>query len=190
MLNSSSIESPSISKTTEIVIPDQKTLQNMETPTDSGTIILESDEEILPTTKPTDETALKPQPATTAPETVKPVVQEETSTTAKDTTVVVNGSYGSVIPYLVKTYNLKDTDKAYPKFTRVSVKNALYSSFATAYSKGMIGTSINPGTKVSCDTYLVLKGIAAGWKVSYTGKPFAAYRAEAESRGAVNGCNA
>jgi hypothetical protein len=35
---------------------------------------------------------------------------------------------------------------------------------------------------------LVLKGIAAGRKVSYTGKPFAAYRAEAVSRWEENGC--
>ena len=80
MLNSSSIESPSISKTTEIVIPEQKDLQMTDTTTSSGKVILESDEEILPTSKPTDETALKPQPVTTAPETVKPVVQEEVST--------------------------------------------------------------------------------------------------------------
>lgn len=116
-------------------------------------------------------------------------------TTSKENTIVEDSSslyssssYGSIIPYLVKTYKLKDTDKANPKFTQISSRTTLYSAFATAYSKGMIGTTISPATKVSCDTYLVLKGIAAGRKVSYTGKPFAAYRAEAVSRWEENGC--
>jgi hypothetical protein len=31
----------------------------------------------------------------------------------------------------------------------------------------MIGADINPASKVSCNTYMVLKGIAAWWKVEY-----------------------
>ena len=108
----------------------------------TGKILLESDDDSI-STLVTDETALKDNST--------PVVMTPVATT------FANGTYGAVIPYLVKTYNLKDTDKTNPKFTRVSVKNSLYSSFATAYSKGMIGTNIDPGTKVSCDTYLVLK---------------------------------
>lgn len=137
----------------------------------SGTIILEGDtDRVITTTPVTDETALE---------------KKEVSDTSSSYSAWV---YGSVIPYLVSHYSLTNTKKMYPKFTYISTKNDLYASFATAYSKAMIGTTINPATKVSCDTYLVLKGIAAGWKVSYTGSPFAAYRAEAEKQWAVNGC--
>jgi hypothetical protein len=64
----------------------------------------------------------------------------------------------------------------------------LYPAFATAYTKGMIGKTISPGTTVSCDTYIVLKGIAANREVYYTGSPFAAYRAEAIRKKQLNGC--
>lgn len=133
-------------------------------------IILESDDEILsePTKVVTDETAL----------------QKATTTTSS----TVDWTYASVIPYLVKTYSLKDTDKSNPVFQFVSAKSSLYTAFATAYSKTMIGKNVNPTTRVSCDTYLVLKWIAAGRKVTYKDSPFAAYRAEAEARSKVNGC--
>ena len=52
----------------------------------------------------------------------------------------------------------------------------------------MIGENISPASKVSCNTYLVLKGMAAGWKVTYTGAPQAAYRAKAVDLGQVNNC--
>lgn len=115
-------------------------------------------------------------------------VNTPTPPTATLSTNYADGSYGKIIPYLVTTYKLKDTDKINPIFQFVSAKSSLYAAFATAYSKRMIGKDIKPTTKVSCDTYLVLKGIAAGWKLSYTGTPFAAYRAEAEKKGLVNGC--
>ena len=55
----------------------------------------------------------------------------------------------------------------------------------------MIGADINPASKVSCNTYLVLKGIAAGWKVEYkAGDPFSAYRTAAFNKSEVNGCTA
>lgn len=77
-------------------------------------------------------------------------------------------TYAQVIPYLVKTYKLTDTDNKNPILTRVSEKNSLYNSFAIAVSKGMIGKDIKPTTMVSCDTYLVLKGIAANREVAYS----------------------
>jgi hypothetical protein len=55
----------------------------------------------------------------------------------------------------------------------------------------MIGASINPASKVSCNTYLVLKGIAAWWKVDYkAGDPFGPYRTAAYNKWEVNGCAA
>ena len=55
----------------------------------------------------------------------------------------------------------------------------------------MIGADINPASKVSCNTYMVLKGIAAGRKVDYkSGDPFGPYRTAAFNRSEVNGCTA
>jgi hypothetical protein len=55
----------------------------------------------------------------------------------------------------------------------------------------MIGADINPASKVSCNTYMVLKGIAAWWKVEYkTWDPFSSYRTAAFNKSEVNGCTA
>ncbi len=99
-------------------------------------------------------------------------------------------TYADVIPYLVKTYNVTMKGSKYPTFSNISKTSTLYSAFAIASSRGMIGKDINPTTTVSCKTYLVMKGIAAWWEVSYTWLPFDAYRAAAVSRGKVNGCDA
>lgn len=150
-------------------------------PTSTGSIVLEGQDENNQTASTaTDQTALS-------------TGSTSTSTLPKTTISNPNSTYmtyAQVIPHLVKTYELVDSDAKNPSLTRVSRTNELYPTFATAVSKGMIGKDVKPTTTVSCDTYLVLKGIALGWKVKYTGKPFAAYRAEAEARGKVNGCDA
>lgn len=100
-------------------------------------------------------------------------------------------NYAQVIPYLVGTYSLKNTSNKNTTFKNISKSNDLYTSFNIAASKSMIGGDINPTSKLSCNTYMVLKGIAAGRKVEYSaGNPFSAYRKEAEKRWAVNGCTA
>ena len=99
-----------------------------------------------------------------------------------------NLNYAQVIPYLVNTYKLKNTSGKSFNFNNITSSNILYSPFNTAASKSMIGETINPSSKVSCNTYLVLKGIASWWKVSYTGAPQAAYRAKALELGKVNNC--
>ena len=113
-----------------------------------------------------------------------------TSTPSSITTKKWLLTYADVIPYLVKTYSVTMKGSKYPTLINISKSSALYSSFAKASSRGMIGKDINPTTTVSCKTYLVMKGIAAGWEVSYTWLPFDAYRAAAVSRGKVNGCDA
>lgn len=97
-------------------------------------------------------------------------------------------SYAQVIPYLVSQYKLKSTGKSI-SFRNITSSNALYSAFAIAASKGMVGADINPASKVSCNTYLVLKGLAAGWKVDYkAGDPFGPYRTAAFNKSEVNWC--
>ena len=130
-------------------------------------------------------TSEAPTTDTFAPET------PETPTEPNYTTVLPTQgtlNYSQVIPYLVEKYNLKNTSGKTFTFTNVSKSNVLYAPFNTAATKAMIGEGINPISKVSCNTYLVLKGIAANWSVSYTGAPQAAYRAKANDLGQVNGC--
>lgn len=115
-----------------------------------------------------------------------------TSTTETTYTTVLpaqgNLNYAQVIPYLVNTYKLKNSSGKSYNFTNITKSNVLYAPFNIAASKAMIGEKINPASKVSCNTYLVLKGMAAGWDVNYTGTPQAAYRAKAGELNQVNGC--
>ncbi len=99
-------------------------------------------------------------------------------------------SYAQIIPYLVKNYNLNKIGSKTFTFTTIGQENSLYPSFAIAASHSMIWSTINPSTKPSCDTYLVLKGIAQKRTVTYTGAPQAAYRAKANELGQVNNCKA
>ncbi len=122
------------------------------------------------------------------PDTNPTTIQESTITTVLPNKWTLN--YAQVIPYLVSKYNLTSNGKS-TSFTNVSSTNALYSAFNIAASRGMIGTDINPASKVSCNTYMVLKGIAAWWKVEYkAGDPFWPYRTAAFNKSEVNGCTA
>lgn len=151
--------------------------------TTSGTILTgDTTPEYVATSGSTSET---PTTDTFAPETPE-VAAEPTYTTVLPAQGTLN--YSQVIPYLVEKYNLKNTSGKTFTFTNVSKSNVLYAPFNTAATKAMIGEGINPISKVSCNTYLVLKGIAANWSVSYTGAPQAAYRAKANDLGQVNGC--
>ena len=114
--------------------------------------------------------------------------EESTITTVLPNKGTLN--YSQVIPYLVSKYNLKSWWKS-TTFTNITTSNALYNSFNIAASKGMIGWNINPASKVSCNTYLVLKGIAAWWKVEYKAwDPFWPYRTAAYNKWEINWCTA
>ena len=122
------------------------------------------------------------------PDTNPTATQESTITTVLPSKWTLN--YAQVIPYLVSKYSLKSNGKS-TSFTNVSSTNSLYSAFNIGAGRGMIGADINPASKVSCNTYMVLKGIAAWWKVDYkAGDPFWPYRTAAFNKGEVNWCTA
>ena len=130
-----------------------------------------------------------------APEVVEetPKVVEEpapSSEALSDVSESETLSYAQIIPYLVNTYKLSKIGSKTFTFTTIGQENSLYPSFAIAASHSMIWSTINPSTKPSCDTYLVLKGIAQQRKVDYTWAPQAAYRAKANELGQVNNCKA
>lgn len=146
--------------------PDYTASEHPTDTTDPKTDIFAPSEQVTPTTSETTE--------------------ESTYTTVLPSQGTLN--YAQVIPYLVNTYSLKNTSGKSFTFTNITKSNILYAPFNTAASKSMIGETINPASKVSCNTYLVLKGMAAGWQVSYTGTPQPAYRAKAVALGQVNNC--
>jgi hypothetical protein len=131
-------------------------------------------------------------PETASGDTFQKLDNNPTTTESSTITTILPNkgtlSYAQIIPYLVSEYKLKSSGKSV-SFKNITSNNALYKSFSIAASKGMIGSDINPASKVSCNTYLVLKGIAAGWKVEYkAGDPFGPYRTAAFNKWQVNGC--
>ena len=134
------------------------------------------------------DTFQKPDTNPTSTQASTIVKQPTTSTTVLPSRWTLN--YAQVIPYLVSKYNLKNTSKSI-SFKNITTDNSLYNAFNIAANRGMIGADINPASKVSCNTYMVLKGIAAGRKVDYkSGDPFGPYRTAAFNRSEVNGCTA
>jgi hypothetical protein len=93
------------------------------------------------------------------------------------------------VVYLLSRDALELTKKTDVKFTFVSPKNPYYAYWRTAYAKHLIGTSANPSTKISCDTFFVFQGMLQGWDVSYTPATVkSALWKEAETRGILHGC--
>lgn len=96
-------------------------------------------------------------------ETTTPTVSSDSTIEPKYSTVLpAQGAltYAQVISYLVDHHKLKKVGSRTFNFTNIASSNVLYTPFAIAASHAMIGTDINPSTKVSCNTYMVLKGIA------------------------------
>ncbi|MDR2189874.1 MAG: hypothetical protein LBP53_01470 [Candidatus Peribacteria bacterium] len=73
-------------------------------------------------------------------------------------------------------------------FSFVSKTHTNYPYFKTAYEKRMIGKNTDPSKQISCETYMVIKGLGEGRDVgSYTDVKVA-YWKKAESLGKLNGC--
>jgi hypothetical protein len=70
------------------------------------------------------------------------------------------------IKHLVKAYNIPLSKSTSSKFTYVSKSSDMYPYMKTALEKKMIGTNTDPQMIVSCDVYMVMKGIAEGWGIA------------------------
>ncbi len=91
--------------------------------------------------------------------------------------------------YLVKKYNLPLVTTPNVNFTYVTTKNPYYAERRTAYAHKMIGKDTNPSKYIVCESYIVMKGIAEWWDVSYTSSNvLTQFRNEAVKRNALNGC--
>ncbi|MBQ9553649.1 hypothetical protein IJU97_01435 [bacterium] len=90
------------------------------------------------------------------------------------------------IKHLISTYNIPLSTSTSQKFTYVAKSNENYPYMKTALEKKMIGTTTDPNMIVSCDVYMVMKGLAEGWNLAKTSDVKATYWAEAVKRDALN----
>lgn len=133
------------------------------------------------TTQPTTETQVSNK------QTTQPITKAQTSEEKKTDT---NGqvSYLSAIKHLIATYNIPLSKSKSSKFTYVDTTSPDYPYMKTALEKRMIGTAVNPNDIISCDVYMVFKGLALNWAIEKTSNLKNDYRNVAENKGLLNGC--
>ena len=133
------------------------------------------------TTQPTTEAQVSNK------QTTQPITKAQTSEEKKTDT---NGqvSYLSAIKHLIATYNIPLSKSKSSKFTHVDVTSPDYPYMKTALEKRMIGTAVNPNDIISCDVYMVFKGLALNWAIEKTANLKNDYRNVAENKGLLNGC--
>ena len=92
------------------------------------------------------------------------------------------------IKHLIKTNNIPLSTKKNTKFTHIATSDSNYPYMKTALEKRMIGSNTNPNMTVSCDIYMVMKGLAEERITVKTADVKGDYRNMAESKNALNGC--
>lgn len=135
------------------------------------------------TTKSTTNIQTSSQQITQPTPTTKVQTVEEKKTDA-------NGqvSYLSAIKHLIASYNIPLSKSKSSKFTYVDTTSPDYPYMKTALEKRMIGTAVNPNDIISCDVYMVFKGLALNWAIEKTSNLKNDYRNVAENKGLLNGC--
>ena len=133
------------------------------------------------TTQPTTEAQVSNK------QTTQPITKAQTSEEKKTDG---NGqvSYLSAIKHLIATYNIPLSKSKSSKFTYVDTTSPDYPYMKTALEKRMIGTAVNPNDIISCDVYMVFKGLALNWAIEKTSNLKNDYRNVAENKGLLNGC--
>jgi hypothetical protein len=89
---------------------------------------------------------------------------------------------------LIASYNIPLSKSKSSKFTYVDTTSPDYPYMKTALEKRMIGTAVNPNDIISCDVYMVFKGLALNWAIEKTSNLKNDYRNVAENKGLLNGC--
>ncbi|MDR0651036.1 MAG: hypothetical protein LBG59_06695 [Candidatus Peribacteria bacterium] len=111
-----------------------------------------------------------------------------TGTTLPAKTEVTNITMMEALKHVIDTASLPLSTKMDVDFTSIGKDNDDYAYFKTAYEKRMIGKTTDPSKQISCETYMVIKGLGENWQVgSYTDIK-AAYRKKAEALNKLNGC--
>lgn len=121
---------------------------------------------------------------------VQEIQKTQTPAVHTQTNPDANGqvSYLSAIKHLIATYHIPLSKSTTSKFTYVAQNSPEYPYMKTALEKRMIGTATNPNDTVSCDVYMVFKGIALNWAIEKTSNLKNDYRNVAENKWLLNGC--
>ena len=168
----------------------------------SGTTSTEITQPTTPQTANTQTQLTTGTPSTTTQQAIQtPVHQQEkkpaqeiqkpqTPAVHTQTNPDANGqvSYLSAIKHLIATYHIPLSKSTTSKFTYVAQNSPEYPYMKTALEKRMIGTATNPNDTVSCDVYMVFKGIALNWAIEKTSNLKNDYRNVAENKWLLNGC--
>ena len=117
-------------------------------------------------------------------------IEEPTNTQTPDKTSSPNQEVTMIdaIKHLIKTNNIPLSTKKNTKFTHIATSDSNYPYMKTALEKRMIGSNTNPNMTVSCDIYMVMKGLAEERITVKTADVKGDYRNMAESKNALNGC--
>lgn len=92
------------------------------------------------------------------------------------------------VKHLIDTYHIPLSTSKSVKFTHIAKSHPDYPYMKTALEKKMIGSTTNPNLIVSCDVYVVMKGIAEGWTIKKTTEVKADYWKLASTKNKLNGC--
>lgn len=92
------------------------------------------------------------------------------------------------IKHLIEVNKIPLSSSKTVRFTHVAQNNPNYPYMKTALEKKMIGSTTNPEVIISCDVYMVMKGLAEGRTLSRTADVKADYWKAAAAKGLLNGC--
>lgn len=92
------------------------------------------------------------------------------------------------IKHVIDVNTIPLSTKTDISFTSLSTSHANYAYFRTAYEKKMIGKNTDPSKQISCETYMVIKGLGEGRAVGSYSNVKAAYRQKAQELEKLNGC--
>lgn len=92
------------------------------------------------------------------------------------------------IKHLIAENNIPLSTSKSVKFSHLSTTSADYPYMKTALERKMIGSTTNPSTLISCDVYMVMKGLAEDWNIIKTADVKVAYRQVAKNKNKLNGC--
>ena len=112
-----------------------------------------------------------------------------TENTPNIPTEIKNITMIEAIKHVIDQNNIPLSTKTNVTFSTMSTSNSNYSYFLTAYEKRMIGKNTEPNNQISCETYIVIKGIGAGRSVGNYSDIKDAYRKKAQELNQLNGCS-
>lgn len=92
------------------------------------------------------------------------------------------------IKYLMDTYDVTLNSEWLIRFTYVPFTSPDYKYYKAAYDKKLIGKSTNPDTKLTCDTYIVMKWLVSWWDVGSYSDIKKAYWEKASQLDELNDC--